>query len=283
MNEELTIVASKEISWTGDQIKLIKATVAKGASDEELQLFLHVCKRTGLDPLLKQIYFVKYKATEPGTIQTAIDGYRLIAERTGKYCGQVGPFWCGKDGQWHDAWLSNEPPAAAKVGVLRSDFKDTLWAVARFSSYATSSHFWRDMPDGQIAKCAEALALRKAFPQDLSGLYTNEEMDQASDRKSVKPPDRNLKTEKIPLITETEWESTVTDIVEEERGAGDEKKVFYCVKFANGKDAWTVNRELAGKAFELIPDEGQDAKVVKASAKLGKKGSTWYLETLEEA
>ena len=171
--------------FTPTQLSTIKNNLAKGASDEELRYFIAVCSRTGLDPFLRQIYWVKrwdaQLEREVGTIQVGIDGYRAMASSTGQYDGQDAPEWCGPDGVWREIWLEDGPPFAARVAVYRKDVSRPIVGLVRYSSFVQKkkggdpNRMWATMPAEMLAKCAEAQALRKAFPKDLGGMTTTEE------------------------------------------------------------------------------------------------------------
>jgi len=162
--------------WTPEQTQLISTTIAPGCSNDELRLFAYACQRTGLDPFSKQIYAIKRGGKM--TIQAGIDGLRSIAERTGQLDGSE-TMWCGEDGQWTDVWLESTPPAAAKTTIWRKGASHPFTGVARFADYNAGQGLWSKMGATMIAKCSEALALRKAFPADLSGVYSTDEMAQA--------------------------------------------------------------------------------------------------------
>ena len=165
--------------WGSDQLELLKRTICKGASDDEFQLFVHVAKRSGLDPFAKQIHAVKRWNSKENrfdmAIQTGIDGYRLIADRTGLYAGS------------DDAVFDNEEaPTKATVTVYKlvKGTRCAFTATARWNEYYPGDKqgmMWKKMPCVMLGKVAESLALRKAFPADLSNIYVEEEMEQAGE------------------------------------------------------------------------------------------------------
>jgi len=180
--------AIAEIShdFTQDQISLIKATVAKNATAEEFKLFLLRCKQKGLNPLEPgQIYFVKY-GSSPGTIVIGVDGFRSIAASTGKHTGTQRGIIRDETGKCIGGWAE----------VYRSDWSKPAREEVSLSEYNTGKAMWQKMPETMIKKVAEAAALRIAFPNELGGLYSADEMEQAA------PKERNVDT--APQVTHTE-------------------------------------------------------------------------------
>lgn len=169
---------------TRAQIDLIKRTVAKDASDDELKLFLAVCHGARLNPFLRQAHLVPFWDSKAGewrrVIIIGIDGFRSIAESSGVYAGNDDPEYRGEEGIG-----AKRHPLEAKVAVYKvvEGQRYPFTATARWSEYypgEKKGYQWDRMPYMMLGKCAEALALRKAFPKLLSGIYAPEEMDQAT-------------------------------------------------------------------------------------------------------
>jgi phage recombination protein Bet len=185
----------------------LKDTVAKDSTDDELKLFLYVCQRAGLDPFTKQVHLIPRWDSKLGrevrSIQIGIDGLRSIAERTDAYAGNDDPIFEGEEKAGGSKNKKGETipevdvPSTAKV-VVRKIVQGQLvdfTATARWKQYYpgdSMGFMWRKMPHLMLGKCAEALALRKAFPSVMVGLYIPEESPQTPppDAKSASPEDK---------------------------------------------------------------------------------------------
>nr|BFD33687.1 hypothetical protein GTC16762_33060 [Pigmentibacter ruber] len=189
---------------------LLKTIIVKEVTLAEVEAFLYIAKQSGLCPFKKQIQLIDFKGTKRP--YTTIDGFRVLAERSSQYVGQTTPLFCGKDKIWTEVWTENTPPLAAKVGILRKGFLEPIFAIAKYSSYNSDTPTWKKMPDVMLAKCAEALAFRKTFPDNMCGLYTLEEMTQASSEFSNEIESQNTEIKSItPKSKKTE---IISDVIE---------------------------------------------------------------------
>lgn len=168
---------SLTVGFTAEQVDLIKRTVAKGTSDDELALFLQVAQRTGLDPFTRQIYAIMRWDSKANrsvmSIQVGIDGMRSTADRTEAYAPGSETVYEYRNDKLH------------KATAFVKKFSHGVWhevsESAYFSEYAQGSPMWQKLPHVMLAKCAEARALRRAFPQQLGGIYAKEEMGRSED------------------------------------------------------------------------------------------------------
>lgn len=175
-SNQLAVIGARDL-LTEKDIEILKNSKFKGFENSEIDFCAKICTQLQLSPFLNQIHFVKRK-NKDGTYsiasQVGIDGFRLAAQRSGLYAGSDEPVY----------QIENKKPISAAVTVYKmvQGVRCPFAATARWDEYCPAppnDSMWRKMPFNQLAKCAEALALRKGFPAELSAIYLNEEMDQA--------------------------------------------------------------------------------------------------------
>lgn len=162
--------------WDDHTKKVIAATVGKGLSAADMAHFEAVCISTGLDPLRREIYAVSRGGKM--AIQTGIDGYLALANRTRELDGMEVLFFDDKGAQ-SEVWLSPKPPTACLVRVYRKGCSHPFVASARYDAYKQNGQMWTKFGETMLAKCATTLALRRAFADVISGIASADEMDQA--------------------------------------------------------------------------------------------------------
>jgi phage recombination protein Bet len=243
MNNELV-----RLEFNDEQVELIKKTIAPKANESELKLFLYQCKRTGLDPLARQIYCIPIGGRM--TIQTSIDGFRVVAERSGQYAGQSEP-------EFIEDEKGNIKCCKVRVYKFSPDGQryEASVGVAYWAEYAQSGPMWQKLKHTMIAKCAEALALRKAFPQDLSGLYTTDEMQQAGTPQTF---DTSAEVEDVP--TKEERQMLKGLVFESDLDEEEQMKAFEHIDTCNNYKTYQLIQhrlESRRKSIDSIPNPSQ--------------------------
>jgi phage recombination protein Bet len=197
-------------NYSRDDMHLLRETICKGCTPQDFKLFMMVCQRTNLDPFAKQIYAVPRWDSKLNrnsmTIQTSIDGFRLVAERTGRYAPGRATEYQFEQGKLISA-----------TSFTKKQTADGTWHEVSYTAFfeeycqktkdGRPTKFWHDMPRVMLAKVAEAACLRKCFPMELSQIYTREEMEQAEVVETIDHEEiRNKKTATIHKIAEIPFE-----------------------------------------------------------------------------
>lgn len=281
------------------KLELIRDTIMPPNSTmDEFELFVENCRTTGLSPFIRQIYPMKSGGKNPKlTILVGIDGYRLIAQRTHEYDGQDGPYWCGPDGIWRDVWVSPEPPTAAKVVVYRTGASRGFTGIANYDAYVQTSKdwdtgkvgpnpMWRKMAANQLAKCAEALALRKAFPAEMSGIYTEDEMGQAFNEdvpenvaKPVSAARTEARKELAQNLSKAETQAQQREQEKRQEPAGEKPVIADPVKILAALPDWMA------PVYAVLTDEGVKLSALAAiigAEKVTKNGLDTWAQSLGE-
>lgn len=260
MNKDLmtTNGGGAVISVTEEQMKLVKSIIFSDGTDAELNLFFYECARRGVHPLDRKIFPIKRNDSESGgkklTFQCSIDYFRSAALESGEYDGQDEPEYGPLGQQGFPEW--------AKVSVYRKGIERPFVGIARWTEFfpgEKQGFMWKKMPHGQLAKCAEALAFRKAFPQKLGGLFSDDEMHQADRPAAVSAGLRESIKEKVPAIT------APIDVP------------------PMGADNRTIQEKLAAELEAYEPNPEARTALLKSITIFGEKGKEKWMRTIEGA
>lgn len=253
IDETHTDIIPGQVGFNSAQRAMLAQLGLSDAPDGDLMLFSHVCQKSGLDPFRREIYMIgrntqvtRYEKVDPNdpesnqrkvtrwetvyTIQTGIQGFRKrareLAEEKGDRLGFDGPYWCGEDGAWKEVWPAEEKPVAAKYIVFRNG--EPVPAVTHFTEYVQTvkvdgntapNSMWSKMPRNQIAKCAEAQAIQRAYPDELSGLILEDaaqviDSDGQIINETQRPPTRARGTAALRDRAKAEAQAPNADVVQ---------------------------------------------------------------------
>jgi phage recombination protein Bet len=181
------------------EIALIARTVAVGAPLQELAVFLHSCRVLSLDPLLRQAYWIRRGEPPKGTLQVGIDGFRAIAERSGVYAGAESIEYRGVT-EWSYKRQTIMVPELARAVIWKvvAGHKSAFTGEAFWSEFVPTAEkdafMWASKPRLMLGKCAEAQALRRAFPAQLGSIDYSDQVG----ADMTNPPVLNIEPEPEP-------------------------------------------------------------------------------------
>lgn len=309
------ILLANQTAFNAHQVAMLRQIGVEDAEPADLDLFFHICQRTGLDPFARQIYMigretdvkvrvpldngnsrVETKRMTKFTIQTGIDGYRLIGVRASRAQGDQTshdePLWRGKPGTDYDRWVDYWPESAGQPAAC----KYTIWvngqrhtAVCNFNEYAQYSgkgeltSMWKKMPANQLAKCAEAQAWRKAYPADFSGVILEDAAQHAATiidaepvRSEPRKGGRGLEGLR-DAVAATPASAPAPSVVDSKRAEAEARlaQLIAGTECNDTAEELVLITALLGEPFEPCGEHGFDNLTDEQIIRVGKQLSAW--------
>ncbi len=229
-----------------DKYALAKTIAAKGATDAEFQLLVHLSNKYELDPFQKEIWCIKRNPNDAALIMTSRDGYLTIAHRSGQFDGMNSFTVDDEKGK----------PLKAVCEVYRKDMTHAFRAEVKLSEYAQTNSVWNKYPSAMLIKVAEVFALKRAFR--INGMVTQEEMS------TDNAPSVNQEAEVVDpeLDSKRQYANELIKEIYGEDKTGIKSELASLESKHGTKSSWTV------MIFEEIIAELEDLKSLKEQAEI---------------
>lgn len=182
---------------------MVKTMLTNGngaVTNQEVTMFLSLCKFQKLNPFLKEVYLIKY-GNSPATMVVGKDVLLKRAMRSPKYEGmQAGIIVLTADGKLTERegtfFLENESLVGGWAKVFIKGYSTPIYTSVSIKEYSTGQSNWKTKPATMIRKVALAQALREAFPEEMAALYDATEMDKAVLEKTGE----EIKVDDTPIV-----------------------------------------------------------------------------------
>jgi phage recombination protein Bet len=274
------------LEWSNETKKLVAATVGKGLSQEGLLHLQHVSLSKGLDPLSNEIYAIP----KGGRVTIIVSIHGMLKLCTPQLDG-VDTVWFDDSGQPQTVWIQDGSPKGCQVTVWRKGCTKPFTAAVRYSDFAAGG-MWSKMGSVMIRKVALAHALRTCFADLLSGLYSQEEMDQGGferpaiqlqqdvhvvDGVAGKPP--TGQTSKTPPSQDSQAQAAVAAVAKAFDGAPVESAAESDSEQPTALDQ-IRNESTADAGADLLPDRtdlpGAVGALYRKAQKVGLTRQGWH-------
>ncbi len=206
-------VNGEAVKLTGNTVKNYLVSGNGNVTDQELVMFMNLCKYQKLNPFLNEAYLVKF-GSQPAQIIVSKEAFMKRAESHPNYEGFEAGIIVERDGKLVEVEgavkLSNDKLIGGWAKIYRSDRQKPITSRISLDEFSKGQATWKQMPLNMIRKSAIVNAQREAFPETLGAMYTEDDANVTAP-KDITPEQAmqhevevNANQEEIDIVDEVE-------------------------------------------------------------------------------